>query len=75
MDVCHCCMCSMVLYGSLYVPATGEIYSGYRYIDICSHSSCVKQFDINTKNYSILLGGLSNTPTNLCMALYCIIST
>jgi len=55
MVVCHCCMCSMGLYGSLYLPANGEIYLGYRYIDICSHLSCVKQFDISTINYAILL--------------------
>jgi len=48
-------MCSMGLYGSLYLPANGEIYLGYRYIDICSHLSCVKQFDISTINYAILL--------------------
>lgn len=31
MAVCHCCMCFMGLYGSLYLPASGEIYSEYRY--------------------------------------------
>ena len=39
---------------------------GYFYVLIFNHFQAIAVV------YDVIAGGLSNTPTNLCMALYCI---